>query len=98
MATIKTIQARKLAQEILVLGLSKNEKTDKGANLTIHSGDVVLSEYGVTTKQLLLMLLQLGATGNSDEVIKIPTQGLSAGVEPRLLVFTGLGKTSDTFW
>jgi len=97
MATIKTIQARKLAQEILVLGLSKNEKTDKGANLTIHSGDVVLSEYGVTTKQLLLMLLQLGATGNSDEVIKIPTQGLSAGVEPRLLVFTGLGKTSDTF-
>jgi leucyl aminopeptidase len=69
---------------VLVVGLSK--KDGKSASLVIESGDLDLD-----TKSLLSALKDMGATGNSDEVIKLP------GTSVRLLVFTGLGKHKSTY-
>jgi leucyl aminopeptidase len=63
--------------EILVVGLSRRE--DK--TLAIESGEITLN-----TNSLLAALADVGATGESDEVIKFP------GTKTRLIVFTGLGK------
>ena len=54
--------------------------------LIIESGDLALD-----TKSLEEILGDMGATGKSDEVIKIP------GNSVRLLVFTGLGKASSHY-
>lgn len=69
---------------ILVIGLAFEE--GKKPSLIIESGDLVLD-----TKPLLEVLKTLGATGKSDEVIKIPAAGF------QLLVFTGLGKATRKY-
>ncbi len=69
--------------DLLVVGLSA--KSAKGA-LQIEAGDLALD-----TKALLPLLSDMGATGKADEVIKIP------GTTTRLIVFTGLGKSSTTY-
>ncbi len=69
--------------DLLVVGLSA--KSAKGA-LQIEAGDLALD-----SKALLPLLSDMGATGKADEVIKIP------GTTTRLIVFTGLGKSSTTY-
>ncbi len=97
MAIIKTTQPRKLTGEILVLGLSHNGATANSSQLTIHAGEIALSAYGVDAKKLLAMLAHLGATGACEELLKIPLQGGSADSDPRLIIFTGLGRTSKMY-
>ena len=71
-----------IKDEILVVGLShKKSMRDGKINLVIESGDIALD-----AKKLLPILADLGATGKSDEVIKVP------GITTLLLVFTGLGE------
>ena len=71
-----------IKDEILVVGLShKKSMRDGKINLVIESGDIALD-----AKKLLPILADMGATGKSDEVIKVP------GITTRLLVFTGLGE------
>ena len=65
---------------VIVVGLSFNP--NKAAALTIESGTLTLD-----TKTLLAQLKELGATGKSDEIIKIP------GTRTKLIVFTGLGQS-----
>ena len=69
--------------EILVVGLAI--KSAKGG-LQIEAGDLALD-----TKPLMQILADMGATGKTDEIIKIP------GVTTRLLVFTGLGASKPTY-
>jgi leucyl aminopeptidase len=73
-----------VTDEVLVVGLSY--KGDKKSTLVIESGDLTLD-----TKSLLGALADVGASGKSDEVIKLP------GTSVRLLVFTGLGKNSKKY-
>ena len=82
MSTIK-ISDGIIKDDVLVVGVSI--KSGKGA-LQIESGDLALD-----TKSLIATLNDLGATGKSDEVIRIP------GTSTRLLVFTGLGKAQSTY-
>ena len=79
-----------IKKEPLVLGLSS-----KDGKLTIHtslptSGKKVLFSPA-QLRQVISTLQTLGATGKSDEVTKVPF------ASPKLLVFTGLGKTQSTF-
>ena len=69
---------------VLVLGLSFNP--NKASALTIESGTVTID-----TRTLLAQLKELGATGKSDEVIKIP------GTRTKLILFTGLGITNNNY-
>ena len=82
MSTIK-ISDGIIKDDVLVIGVSI--KSGKGA-LQIESGDLALD-----SKALIATLNDLGATGKSDEVIRIP------GTTTRLLVFTGLGKAQSTY-
>lgn len=82
MSTIK-ISDGIIKDDVLVVGVSI--KSGKGA-LQIESGDLALD-----SKALIATLNDLGATGKSDEVIRIP------GTTTRLLVFTGLGKAQSTY-
>jgi leucyl aminopeptidase len=82
MSTIK-ISDGIIKDDVLVVGVAF--KSGKGA-LTIESGDLVLD-----TKALIATLNDMGATGKSDEVIRIP------GTSTRLIVFTGLGKAQSTY-
>ena len=76
-----------IKDEILVVGLSFKTPSKKGQGaLVIESGDVALD-----SKKLLETLSDLGATGKTDEVIKIP------GLATKVLVFTGLGESKPTF-
>lgn len=72
-----------LKDDILVLGLAC---TNSKGGLAIESGDLALD-----TKAILATLIDMGATGSTDEVIKIP------GSAARLMVFTGLGKKSPSY-
>ena len=57
-----------IKDEILVVGLShKKLARDGKVNLVIESGDIALD-----SKKLLPILADMGATGKSDEVIKVP--------------------------
>ena len=69
---------------VLVLGLSFNP--NKASALTIESGTATID-----TRTLLAQLKELGATGKSDEVIKIP------GTRTKLILFTGLGITNNNY-
>lgn len=69
---------------VLVLGLAFNP--NKASALTIESGTVTID-----TRTLLAQLKELGATGKSDEVIKIP------GTRTKLILFTGLGIASNNY-
>lgn len=82
MSTIK-ISDGIIKDDILVVGVSI--KSGKGA-LQIESGEIALDH-----KSLIAILNDLGATGKSDEIIRIP------GTSTRLLVFTGLGKAQSTY-
>ena len=82
MSTIK-ISDGIIKDDVLVIGVSI--KSGKGA-LQIESGDLA-----VDSKALIATLNDLGATGKSDEVIRIP------GTTTRLLVFTGLGKAQTSY-
>ena len=75
-----------IKDEVLVVGLShKKSMRDGKSSLVIESGDIALD-----TKKLLSILADMGATGKSNEVMKIP------GITTRLLVFTGLGEHKVT--
>jgi leucyl aminopeptidase len=69
---------------VIVVGLSFNPH--KASTLSIESGTLTLD-----TKTLLAHLKELGATGKSDEIIKIP------GTQTKLVVFTGLGQTQNEY-
>lgn len=76
-----------IKDEILVVGLSFKTPSKKGQGaLVIESGDIALD-----SKKLLATLSDLGATGKTDEIIKIP------GSATKVLVFTGLGENKSTF-
>ena len=72
-----------LKDEILVLGLAS---TNSKGGITVESGDL-----SIDTKLILASLGDMGATGAADEVIKVP------GSAVRMMVFTGLGKKSNTY-
>ena len=78
-----------IKDDVLVVGLaSKSGKSSKigASSLQIESGDLAID-----TKALMQSLIDLGATGKADEVIKIPS------TTTRLIVFTGLGKSATTY-
>jgi leucyl aminopeptidase len=76
-----------IKDEILVVGLAFKTSANKGQGaLVIESGDIALD-----SKKLLATLSDLGATGKTDEIIKIP------GSATKVLVFTGLGENKSTF-
>jgi len=79
MATLKS--SFKNTSENLVIGLASRD----GA-LVIESGTLSLS-----SKSLLAILEDLGATGKREEVIKVPAP---AGLSARLIIFTGLGEAT----
>ena len=69
---------------VIVVGLSFNP--NKASALTIESGTLTLD-----ARTLLAQLKELGATGKSDEIIKIP------GTRTKLIVFTGLGQSQKEY-
>jgi leucyl aminopeptidase len=73
--------ASALATPYAVIGLSA-----KDGKLTIESGAVTVNE-----KALLEILKNLGATGKSDEIVKVPF------TKPQTIYFTGLGETSKSY-
>ena len=77
MSTLK-ISDGVVKDEVLVLGLAA---TNSKGGIAIEAGDMALD-----TKTILSQLADMGATGKTDEVVKLP------GSHVRLLVFTGLGK------
>jgi len=82
MSTLK-ISDGVVKDEVLVLGLAS---TNTKGGIAIEAGDTAID-----TKTILSQLVDMGATGKSDEVTKLP------GSHVRLLVFTGLGKKSTTY-
>ena len=82
MSTLK-ISDGVVKDEILVLGLTS---TNSKGGIAIEAGDMAID-----TKTILSQLVDMGATGKVDEVVKLP------GSHVRLLVFTGLGKKSTSY-
>jgi len=82
MSTLK-ISDGVVKDEILVLGLTS---TNSKGGIAIEAGDMALD-----TKTIVSQLVDMGATGKVDEVVKLP------GSHVRLLVFTGLGKKSSAY-
>jgi leucyl aminopeptidase len=73
--------ASTLATPYAVIGLSATD-----GKLKIESGAVSVNE-----KALLEILKNLGATGKSDEIVKVPFS------KPQTIYFTGLGETSKSY-
>ena len=84
MTSLKT--SKKTVTDVLVLGLSA-----KAGKLSIHPNISHLPEIAGDTKKLLDILNDLGATGEVDEVIKVPYS------QPRMIVFTGFGATAVNY-
>ena len=82
MTTLK-ISDGLLKDEVLVLGLAS---TNAKGGIAIESGDLAID-----TKAILASLIEMGATGAADEVIKTPGSAVS------MLVFTGLGKKTNSY-
>ncbi|CAB4676970.1 unannotated protein [freshwater metagenome] len=82
MTTLK-ISDGVVKDEVLVLGLAT---TNSKAGLVIETGDLTLD-----TKSMLASLVEMGATGHADEVIKVP------GTTVRMMLFTGLGKKNGAY-
>ncbi|MDA2963392.1 MAG: leucyl aminopeptidase [Actinomycetota bacterium] len=82
MSTVKITDGL-LKDEVLVLGLAA---TNAKGGIAIESGDLAID-----TKAILASLVDMGATGAADEVIKTP------GTAVRMFVFTGLGKKSNSY-
>jgi leucyl aminopeptidase len=78
-----------LKDDVLVVGLSF--KTGKGSKLASPSLQIETGDLAIDTKVLMQSLIDLGATGKADEVIKLPH------TSPRLVIFTGLGKATSTY-
>ena len=79
---MKSIKLTKqINTDFLVLGLAQNN-----GKLVIESGLTKFDE-----KKLLVVLANLGATGNADEVVKVPH------TNPQTIIFTGLGKSNKTY-
>jgi leucyl aminopeptidase len=79
---VKSIKLTKqINTDFLVLGLAQNN-----GKLVIESGLTKFDE-----KKLLVVLANLGATGNADEVVKVPH------TNPQTIIFTGLGKSNKTY-
>ena len=75
------------ASEILVLGISKVGGSDNGqGSLRIQSAGLKLDE-----KQILKSLIEIGATGARDEILKL------TGIGQKLIVTTGLGKYAENY-
>ncbi len=81
--SVLKISSGVLKDEVLVLGLAS---TNSSGGIAIESGDLT-----VDTKAILASLLEMGATGAADEVIKTP------GSTIRMMVFTGLGKKANSY-
>ena len=81
MPTISLTNAR-FASDVLVIGLARDPKSKK---LSIAAGDTKLK-----VAPLLSALEDMGASGNVDEVIKLP------GESYKLIVTTGLGKSNPS--
>jgi leucyl aminopeptidase len=81
--SVLKISSGVLKDEVLVLGLAS---TNTSGGIAIESGDLA-----VDTKAILASLIEMGATGAADEVIKTP------GTTIRMMVFTGLGKKSNSY-
>jgi len=75
--------------DVLVVGLSF--KAGKGSKLTSSSLQIESGDLALDAKALMQSLVDLGATGKADEVIKLPHSS------PRLIVFTGLGMAAATY-
>jgi leucyl aminopeptidase len=73
--------ASTLATPYAVIGLSAT-----AGKLKIESGAVTVNE-----KALLEILKNLGATGKSDEIVKVPYS------KPQTIYFTGLGETAKSY-
>lgn len=84
MATLKSTS--KSTGDVLVLGLS-----GKSGKLTIHPDVAEIPSIAKDGKRLLAILNDLGATGKIDEVVKVSFSG------PRLVLFTGFGKTASSY-
>ena len=69
--------------DVLVVGLAARSGK---VGLQIESGDLAID-----SKTLLASLIDLGAKGDVDEVIKLP------GTNTRLIIFTGLGKVVPNY-
>ncbi len=82
MTTLK-ISDGVIKDEVLVLGLAA---ANSKAGLVIESGDLTID-----TQSILASLIEMGATGNADEIIKVP------GTTVRMMVFTGLGKKTGAY-
>ena len=82
MSTLK-ISDGVVKDEVLVLGLSS---TNSKGGIAIESG-----EMAIDTKTVLAQLVDMGATGKTDEVIKVP------GTHVRMFVFTGLGAKASQY-
>lgn len=80
MATLKS--SFKSTSESLVLGLAT-----KDGKLVIESGASTIA-----TKSLIAILEDLGATGQREEIVKVPAP---AGTSARLIIFTGLGDAAS---
>ncbi len=80
----RTLTDGAVTSGVLVVGLSFNP--NKASALSIESNNLALD-----TRTLLAHLAELGATGKSDEVIKIP------GTKTKLIVFTGLGPVQKEY-
>ena len=88
MATIRLSDGI-LKDDVLVVGLSFN--AGKGTKLGTNSLQIESGDVAIDNKALMQSLIDLGATGKADEVIKLPHSS------PRLILFTGLGMASSTY-
>ena len=85
MALVRATEKR-VGAEILVVGFArtKNARSEK-RSFEIESGDMAIDKSG-----LIDALADMGATGDPDEVIKLPASGY------KLLVLTGLGDKNSS--
>jgi leucyl aminopeptidase len=69
--------------DVLIIGLSQDKKTKK---LKLHTSGIKVADG-----ELLDALMEMGASGAADEVVKLP------GTSSRLIVTTGLGATQTSY-
>jgi len=82
MTTLK-ISDGLVKDDVLVVGLVS---TNAKGGIAIETGDLAID-----SKTLLASLVEMGATGAADEIVKLP------GGPARMIVFTGLGKKAQTY-
>jgi leucyl aminopeptidase len=85
MALVRATEKR-VGAEILVVGFARTKRPrSEKRSFEIESGDMAIDKSG-----LIDALADMGATGDPDEVIKLPASGY------KLLVLTGLGDKSSS--